>query len=124
MKLHFFSKVTAFFILLSVHALRADWQWENDLAIAKPTPKGYEARLCFQNKGKSNVTVTGLAFSCPCTVYHFTATTAKPGETGTLTVVIENGKEGLEDLDVIAFGSPSTKPRELTIRMEKTGPGK
>ena len=125
MKPHLFLKVTAVFILFSVCALHADWQWENDLAVATPTPKGYEARLSFQNNGKSNVTVTGLAFSCPCTVYHFTATTARPGGTGTLSLVFESEKEGLEDTDlsVIAIGSPSTKPRELTIRLENTGPG-
>ena len=126
MKPRLLSKVAAFFILLTAQALHADWQWENDLTVAKPTPKGYEAKFSFQNNGKTSVTVTSLTFSCPCTVYRFTAATAKPGESGTLTILIESEKEGLwgEDLDVIVSGSPSTKPRELTIRMEKAGPGK
>ena len=120
MKPRFLCKVTAILILFSLQAARADWQWENDLASATSTPKGYEARLSFRNTGKSAVTVTGLAFSCPCTVYHFTATTAKPGETGTLTIYIEGEKQGIgDDLDFIAIGSPSTKPSELTIRLEK-----
>jgi len=120
MKHPFFLKVTGFFILLSMQVLYADWQWDNDLAVATLTPKGYQAQLSFQNNGKSDVAVTSLKFPCTCTVYHFTSTTAKPGETGTLTVVIEREEENQEkDYNVIVFGSPSTQPREVTIRIEK-----
>lgn len=125
MKLPFLAKVAAFFILFSARMAYADWTWENDLAVAKLTPKGYEASFIFHNTGKTNITVTDVAFDCPCTVSHFKSTTAKPGETGMLTIVVESEKEGLgDDLDAIVSGSSSTKSHELTIRLGTPEQGK
>ncbi len=120
MKPPLFCKVTVLLLLFCGGFARADWQWENDLASATPTTEGYQAKLTFTNKGDKDITVTGLTFSCSCTVFHFTATTAKPGKEGVLTIVLENGKEVMpgRELSVIVTGSPSTKARELTLRLE------
>jgi hypothetical protein len=122
----FWLKVTLFFVLFSVNRLQADWLWNNDVAVATLTPKGYQVHFSFVNQGKTDLTVTDLAFSCPCTLYHFKATTAKPGQTGRLDITIEDTEERLADDDwiAIASGPPSTKPRELTIRLDKPDAGK
>jgi hypothetical protein len=116
------AKVTVLFILFCSNSLRADWLWDNDLAVATPTARGYKAHFTFLNKGKTSVTVIGLTFSCPCVVYHYETTTAQPGQTGSLTITIENpeARPPGEDWDLIASGSAATQPRELTIRLEKS----
>ena len=113
MKLLIFLAVPFFF---SATALRADWRWENDLGLAKATAEDYTVTFKFENQGTAPVTVTDLHFSCPCTVYHFNATTAQPGKIGKL--VIDVKRESVETLDqellVIAEGSGSATARELT----------
>jgi len=117
-KLLIFLAVSFFF---SAAALRADWRWENDLSVATATGEDYRVTFKFENHGTTPVTVTDLHFSCPCTVYHFNATTAQPGKIGKL--VIDVKRESVETLDqellVIAEGSGSASTRELTIRLPK-----
>ncbi|HEY0256645.1 MAG TPA: DUF1573 domain-containing protein, partial [Candidatus Methylacidiphilales bacterium] len=104
MKPLFVALVTLFSTFFGVNSLRAEWQWHNDMVVPKILPDGYEARFSFENKGKESVTVIGLTFSCACTVYHFQATSAKPGKTGVLTVRIpRHGDDDLgKDFDFIA----------------------
>jgi len=110
-------------VLLSL-PLRADWQWQNDLAAATVSPHEYAARFSFKNTGKTVVTVTKLTFSCPCIVYRFHATPAGPGETGTLAVyIVRDPNEPFDDtINLIVSGSPSTKSRELTVRVPQADP--
>jgi Protein of unknown function (DUF1573) len=119
-KLCFYSLVAVLFILPA----RADWIWQNDLATATVSPHEYAARFSFKNTGKKVVTVTKLTFSCPCIVFRFQATPAKPGETGTLAVYITRDPNEPFDhtINLIVSGSPSTKSRELTVRIEKSEP--
>jgi hypothetical protein len=104
--------------------LRADWQWQNDLTTATILPHEYAARFSFKNTGKTVVTVTKLTFSCPCIVYRFQATPAGPGKTGTLAVYIaREPNEPFDDtINLIVSGSPSTKSRELTVRVKPADP--
>jgi uncharacterized protein DUF1573 len=106
--------------VLSTLPVRADWQWQNDLAAATVSPHEYAANFSFKNTGKTVVTVTKLTFSCPCIVYRFHATPAGPGKTGTLAVYItRDPNEPFDDsINLIVSGSPSTKSRELTVRVK------
>jgi len=113
-----------FMAVLSALPLHADWQWQNDLVSATVSSREYGARFSFKNTGKTVVTVTKLTFSCPCIVYRFHATPAEPGKTGTLDVFItRDPNEPFDDtVNLIVSGSPSTRSRELTIRVKPAGP--
>lgn len=113
-----------FVIVLLSLPLRADWQWQNDLVAATVLPHEYAARFLFKNTGKTAVTVTKLTFCCPCIVYRFQATPAEPGKTGTLAVyIVREPNEPFDDtINLIVSGSPSTKSRELTVRVKPADP--
>jgi hypothetical protein len=110
-------------VLLSL-PLRADWQWQNDLVTATVLPHEYTAIFSFKNTGKTVVAVTKLTFSCPCIVYRFHATPVGPGKTGTLAVYIARDPNELfaDTINLIVSGSPSTKSRELTVRVKQADP--
>ena len=121
MKPTFLPLVAMVWIIFSNNPVRADWRWQNDMVTATVLPKWYEAKFSFENKGTGPVTVTDVTFSCGCIVYRFASTTAKAGEKGTLTVRIQRTDDEAsdKDLDLIVNGPPSTKPQELTVRIEK-----
>ena len=99
--------------------LRADWQWNNDLAVAKTGSDGYEARFTFETTGTSPISVGGLNFSCTCTVYHYEAAAARLGKSGALVVHVNregNATPG-QDLSLIVWGSAYAMSKELTIHI-------
>jgi len=117
-KLHFLLAVSFFF---SAAILRADWRWENDLGLAAAKAEDYRVTFRFENHGTAPITVTDLHFSCPCTVYHFNATTAQPGKIGKLVIYVnrESVETPDQELLVIAEGSGAATEKELTIRLPK-----
>jgi hypothetical protein len=109
------------FLLLGIPILNAQWLWDNDLAVATDTSHGFQAKLTFQNHGKAPLTLTRVEFSCPCVTFRFTSTTAQPGKDGTLTIILQDSKPGLVDLEGLAVGSDGSKPHEFTLRLPEPG---
>jgi hypothetical protein len=124
MKLSALGVAAVFCLWIACPPLHADWQWKNDLATATSSPRGYEAQFTFQNNGKDSITATGLTFSCSCIRYHFQATSAKAGKTGTLTIqILRNGDDDpISDVEVMVIGSAGTTSQELTLRFAKSDP--
>lgn len=91
------------------------------MVVATAKGEDYTVTFKFENHGTAPVTVTDLHFPCPCTVYHFDATTAQPGKIGKLVIHVK--RESVEtlgdELSVIAEGSDSATEQELTIRLPK-----
>ncbi len=103
----------------NAQSLLADWYWPNDIADVKISPHWYEAHFSFENSSNASVTVSGVRFSCSCINYHFTSKPAKAGQTGCLTIWIRReGNAATEsEFQLIAFGSSSLTPKELTARV-------
>lgn len=106
--------------LICNSALRADWVWPGDRAVAAATAAASQrvAVFTFHNAGTKPVTVRELMFACSCTKYSFTATTAQPGQDGELRIRLPADTRDVT-LEVVAFGPTDTTPAPLTIQFAK-----
>ena len=110
----------AFAFFLTSLSARADWHWSNDMAAVEATKEWYVARFSFANSGADSVKVSDLKFSCSCVRYRFDSKPAGRDKDGALTIWIRReGKAATEpEFHVIAFGTASATPKELTIRVD------
>jgi hypothetical protein len=109
---------SAFLLLTSVSATRAELRWDQfeQRFRARPQDRFIETKYRFTNVGNRAVTIDMILTSCGCTTTALTKMVYQPGESGELGVRYDfDASSGHQEKSILVTTSDGSRPAELRL---------